>query len=786
MDIRDLTTPKPISILLFGLLWIASWAQQAVHFTQPGAYLEVPHHTSLATEKMTLEFWLKIDGVGETRLAGEQTVFDKRMDGKGLNVRLAGTDFPLPVFAFYDPGNEIHYFPGVMRNRWNHFAYTFAPDSSKLYVNGRVVNDRASGDYDYRSTAPLRIGEFLGYPGEALWLRGQMDEIRWWNTVRSSDQIQEFMHKKLTGNENNLQLYLNFESNTTRQINDLSRNKNHAQIIGSPLIITSTAPVGFIPLPPPPGFRTSGTEQGIQIEWDTLAQAGSYKLYRSTSPDVELNAAHLVQQVGGKVQSYTDKQVTKGRLYYYVLVAVDKLNNEGAPSNVSVSRTINKTDFTTGVYYYPWYIPEENHHQWPGEYVRDYFIPKQPPALGEYSSANALTIRQHLQWMQSAGIDFMVSSWWGPDSKEDVVLKQNIWPEIEKTPVKFAIYYESALWGINNGQIEINDQNKPFILDHFDYLSNTHFKQKNYLTINNKPVVFIYLAHIYSGKYAEVYQTIRAQLKSKGIEVFLIGDVNIYAALDDAHTDVLDGLSPYIPLQTVQPGQYANDIDFLNTLAMANNRMQQALKQKNKLFVPNIFPGFNNLGVRGEILFPRQLGPNYSSSSVFENMIKVTRPFIDPDQKMVMITSWNEWHEDSQIEPTIITAPTSRDNSAGGANFTRNYPYEGYGTTFLELADRWLGPASTVAVHPLQKDAPLSIYPNPVKAQLQVLATKDWPASEINIMTIDGKQIIYKHLERLSAGENISINVSKLFPGIYILSVQAEKERWATKVVVTK
>lgn len=771
---------------LMTIFTVLAKGQKSVQFLQPGSYLEVAHHSSLSSEKMTLEFWLSLDDVGEPQHQGEQTVFDKRMNGKGYNVRLAGTEFPLPVFTFYEPANEIHYFPGVFRKRWNHFAYLFDKDSTKILVNGQVVGSRASGSYDHRSTAPLRIGEFLGFPGAALWLRGELDEIRIWNTIRSIEQVQEFMHKALTGNENNLQLYLDFESSTANQINDQSKNNNHAKMIGQPVLKNSSAPIGYVPLPVPSGFRSYGTDQGITLEWEAMPQAGGYKLYRSTSSQVELTPANQISSIGAAATSFMDRSVTAGRLYYYVIVAQDGQNHDGQPSNVSVSRTSPKADFITGVYYYPWYIPEQDHHPWPGEYVRDYFLPKQPPVLGEYSSAATSTIRQHLQWMSSSGIDYLVSSWWGPESLEDVVLKSKILPEISSTAVKFSVYYESAILGLEQGKIEMTSLAKQSFIQHFEYLANIYFKQPNYLTMEGKPVVFIYLAHIYSGAYAQAYQEMRSLLKAKGIELFLIGDVNIYDPVDEAHTAVLDGLSPYIPLQSLPQGKYPNDIDFLNTLAMAHNRLQTELKQKNKLYVPNVFPGFNNLGVKGEILFPRQLSAQATLSSLYENMIKVTRPFIDTDKKMVMITSWNEWHEDSQIEPTVITANTNKDNSSSGNSYTRGFSYGGYGPTFLDLTNMLLGPASTVAVKPTIEPVRLRMYPNPIRASLYLSAAKEMHRVSVQITTLTGTIIHHQYYNRLSAGVPERLDTSFWPEGLFILILSSDEGWHAEKIIIKR
>jgi hypothetical protein len=52
---------------------------------------------------------------------------------------------------------------------------------------------------------------------------------------------------------------------------------------------------------------------------------------------------------------------------------------------------------------------------------------------------------------------------------------------------------------------------------------------------------------------------------------------------------------------------------------------------------------------------------------------------------LFLITSWNEWHEDTQIEPVVVASPTRKDNSSSGTDYTAGLEYEGYGLKYLDI-----------------------------------------------------------------------------------------------------
>ena len=72
---------------------------------------------------------------------------------------------------------------------------------------------------------------------------------------------------------------------------------------------------------------------------------------------------------------------------------------------------------------------------------------------------------------------------------------------------------------------------------------------------------------------------------------------------------------------------------------------------------------------------------------MFSNFLsELALPYANNTQfKMIHITTFNEWHEDTQIEPSVITASPITDTSPTGTQYTQGLVYEGYGTTYLDI-----------------------------------------------------------------------------------------------------
>ena len=114
--------------------------------------------------------------------------------------------------------------------------------------------------------------------------------------------------------------------------------------------------------------------------------------------------------------------------------------NTGHEKQVIQLYTVSPTvSYNIGVYYYPWYF--NDFHS--GHYLRKHLVPPQEPTLGDYNERNENVITQHLKWSRYANINFWVTSWWGPGSREDVTILNHILKYPDLGDFKIAVFYET-------------------------------------------------------------------------------------------------------------------------------------------------------------------------------------------------------------------------------------------------------------------------------------------------------------------------------------------------------
>jgi Ca2+-binding RTX toxin-like protein len=134
------------------------------------------------------------------------------------------------VPAGIDGGVNILSYP-INNNQWHHFAATKNQSQLKLYIDGMEIGT-ASSSLSINNNTFLWFG-FLGQNNPSRYLKGDLDETKIWNKARTQAEIQADMNRQLTGTENGLVGYWNFNEGLGNTVTDSTNNNNNGTIYGA-------------------------------------------------------------------------------------------------------------------------------------------------------------------------------------------------------------------------------------------------------------------------------------------------------------------------------------------------------------------------------------------------------------------------------------------------------------------------------------------------------------------------------------------------------------------------
>src|SRR5579884_3750904 len=233
--------------------------------------------------------------------------------------------------------------------------------------------------------------------------------------------------------------------------------------------------------------------------------------------------------------------------------------------------------------------------------------------VSPYVSADRGTIDRQVTQAQSAGIDGFELDWWGPGNPTDSNLQTLL-----------------SVAGAHGFKVTADfDLNSPFVHNAGDatnalnYLKR-YFGDPSWFRFNGKPVVVFYGIRAYDlGTWA----AIRAAVDPNHDAIW-IGEGDIFSYLN-----VFDGIHPYSIAWSPDPA---------SQLASYASRTRS---YPGKLWMVTVMPGYDDthLGRPNGFAVDRQGGAYYT---------RVWQGAIATHPDLISITSWNEWLEGSQIEPS--------------------------------------------------------------------------------------------------------------------------------------
>jgi glycoprotein endo-alpha-1,2-mannosidase len=350
------------------------------------------------------------------------------------------------------------------------------------------------------------------------------------------------------------------------------------------------------------------------------------------------------------------------------------------------------TPFLVSASYYPWYKPTNfDYAECYNGTLRGELIPAQLPALGKYDSRQQDVVTQQIAWSAAAGINVWDLEWVMPNDFLDSTLLGTTLSNPHISDIRVAMFYDYAIRF--NGDFNLTADKIATILTDFDYLAAHYFSHPSYLKVGQgRPVVFFYASMNLTpvSTVQQMVASLRTAMANVGVNVYLIGD-EYYAVVAPnpariRNWDAIFGYDVYLGY-----AGYSDDSGYLALHSTMYRQYQTVAQQLGVDFIPSVMPGFNDRGVRRTCAdnpaLARRTSATAAEGSMFTSFLRdLALPYAENGQlKMVHITSFNEWHEDSQVEPSILTTQTALDTSPTGSQYTQGLLYQGYGTTYLDI-----------------------------------------------------------------------------------------------------
>jgi hypothetical protein len=275
--------------------------------------------------------------------------------------------------------------------------------------------------------------------------------------------------------------------------------------------------------------------------------------------------------------------------------------------------------------YYPWYDLDT----WRGGQTAD--LPVEP-----YASADATSIARQVGLAREAGIDALVSAWYGPmDANPTETNFNSLLAASERAGLKAALLLET-----DNDQFYPGRDAMVRALRHF---MTVHAVQPAYLRVDGRPVILVWNP-------TSVYGADGRRVNSKSAAA-IDAWTSLLREVDPEHKALWIAEGDYFDLLRVFDGIFPYSVawspDPANQLASYGRTVRDRASSfgARKVWAATAMPGYDDTrisGRAGTFAVPRQDGRYYE---------RTFQGAIDSRPDWVVITSFNEWLEGTQIEP---------------------------------------------------------------------------------------------------------------------------------------
>lgn len=323
-------------VTVFCLNVFTSYAQPggALNFDGVDDYGFIPSSPTLTNQTaFTMEAWILPDKSKWT-----QTVMGRESAFTALTV---GTpdgwqDVAVTLYSWFAaaPEQQVLVLPFPQDNQWHHIAVTCESSVVQIYLDGVLSGATMMMDNPMLASDDTYV---LGYTNfSSSNYKGSIDEVRIWNRVLTSEEIEGGKDAELSSTPEDLVSYLKFnqgvaggDNSTITTLDDASLYNNYAKIFnftsaGSSSNFvpgylngsTTTLSVTFVQ------FSASTTTNKVVVKWSTAQESNidHFTVLRSTNGKdwVGISQVKPTGKPGINQYQFTDPQPNAGVVYYRI------------------------------------------------------------------------------------------------------------------------------------------------------------------------------------------------------------------------------------------------------------------------------------------------------------------------------------------------------------------------------------------------------------------------------------------------------------------------------------
>lgn len=263
-----------------------------------------------------------------------------------------------------------------------------------------------------------------------------------------------------------------------------------------------------------------------------------------------------------------------------------------------------------------------------------------------YNSADLVVIERQVGEAKGAGIDGFIAAWNGTGTPTDANFKQ-VLDTAAAQGFKAAIHFETSTIAANGGDVAA--QIRAAIAQYGNHPA--------YLRWNNKPAIFFWSPKTVGN--AAAWRALRQKVDPGNSQMWSVDTTEI------SYLDAFDSLHLFSAAKWTATTDMAKEQAKWRASVDSYNKSHGTAR----LWAAGVIPGWDESRVQPPRnpakVFPRRDGAEYEANW---RAATASRP------DLITITSWNEWYEGTQIEPSKAAGTTYLDITRKQSGLWKNGP----------------------------------------------------------------------------------------------------------------